>query len=667
MGWQDAPEIDSLPSGVGVPKWQQAPELSAGPPGGLAPLSSDREAPAGIRAMVGLKSSAEGKARLLESRYGVGNVATQDGEFYVKDGGQWMPLDSDRLNLRDAADLSGAAVAAVPAIAAAPFTGGMSLLTALAAQGGLGLVGSALQQGVGAATPGGDPMSLGERAQQGALDAGAAVAGEAGGKALSRIWSGPRNAVVKQMGVADTPVAREGKAVESFLGTPLSPGQISQRRPLLTMEGALRRSPTKAGDIMAEMDARQLVAARGRWSDLLNRMHASPQQADLYGVRVQQAFDSAADSAKRVLDSAGKRDFAVLDTAAGQQPIFSLGSTAAVIDDLIARYDVPGAATDATKGLVRQLNEAKQALAQGPKSAVTMQRLLSSWGAAASGSQRLFPDLADREQRGIAKRVFGALQDDLNAAIPNDPAVAGALKTARDNYRANMQGIDDLRKSAIGQYLGFRDVDTIAPEQVADRIAGMKPSQLRQVFGLLGSADPDLAGATKRYLLERAMTAAEPSSERIAQAAGAGASAEAYSPARLLGNLAKSPVMEVLDRNERFSVQMLNSSFARLANRGGTEGSPTAPLLWAMDIAKNLMTAGLAGDAVGGLKMAGMIFGPSRLAEAIANPSQTMALKQLLAPNAKREAVLSSLGTLGLMNQVREGAVDDVRPRGGQQ
>jgi hypothetical protein len=80
-----------------------------------------------------------------------------------------------------------------------------------------------------------------------------------------------------------------------------------------------------------------------------------------------------------------------------------------------------------------------------------------------------------------------------------------------------------------------------------------------------------------------------------------------------------------------------------------------------MDIAKNLAMAGLVGDVAGGAKMAAMIFGPTRIAEAIANPKQTMALKALIAPNATREAVLSSLGTLGLMSQSRTGA-DDVRP-----
>lgn len=664
--WEEAPLLDALPSGVPAPRYASAPEVMAGPDGGLAPLNMDREAGMGTRAMLGLKLGSEGKARYLESQYGVGNVVTApDGRFFVKDKGQFIPVDSDALNTSDVADLSGAAVAAAPAIAAAPFTGGMSLPMALGAEAGLGLVGSVAQQAMGVLTPGGDPMSLSDRGVQAAIDAGAAGLGAGGARALSRAYSGPRNAIVKQMGKLDTPMAREGKAVESFLGVPLSPGQISQRRSLLTLEGALRRSPTKAGDIMADMDTRQLTAARERWDDLLSRINASPQQADLYGGQVQQAFDATVNRALKVLDSSGRRDFAILDQAAGRTPMFGMNNAIAAVDDLIARYDVPGAATDSTKSTVRQLREVRDALSNGqtptPKSAAEMQRLLSSWGGAATGSQKLFPDLGEREQRGIAKRVFGALQDDLNAAAATDPAVAGALKTARDNYRANMQAVDELKKSAIGQYLGFRDTAALAPEQIADRVAGMKPTQLRQTFNLLGQADPELAGATKRYMLERAMTAAEPSEEKIAQAVGAGTTPEAYSPAKLMSSLAKSPVMEVLSPEEKFAVQMLNSSFARLANRGGTEGSPTAPLMWAMDIGKNLMTAGLAGDVVGGAKLAATMIGPTRIAEAIASPKQTMALKALVQPNATRETILASLGTLGLMEQSRAGG-EDVRP-----
>jgi hypothetical protein len=619
----------------------------------MAPLNMGREVGAGVRAVAGLKLSSEGKARFLETQYGPGNVhTTPKGEFYVKDQGQWIPVDSPDLNMTDAADLSGAAVAAAPAMMAGP----VSIPTAM----GLGLVGSGIQQGLGAITPGGDPATESERLGQTALDVGGAGLGEVVGKAISRPWQAIKNTYAKQTGIAATPVAAEGKAVEAFLGTPLSPGQISQRRSLLTMEGALRRSPTKAGDIMADMDQRQLQAARDRWETLLAKMNANPQQADLYGGQVEQAFDKTVNNALKVARSTARRDFAVLDQAAGRQPLFNMQNTVSAVDELLARYDVPGAATDASKGLVRQLGEVKEAIKSG-KSALEMQRLLESWGGAAKGSDRLFPDLGAAQERGIAKRVFGALQDDLATTAAVDPTVAGALKSARDNYRTNMAAVDELKKSSIGQYLGFREQGTISPEHVADRVAGMKPSQLKQTFNLLGKADPELAGATKRHLLERAMTVAEPNEEKIAQAVGVGQTPEAYSPARLLANLAKSPVLGVLDPNEKFALQMLNSSFARMANRAGTEGSPTHPLGEAAGLITNLVTFGFAGDAMGGMKLAARVMAPTKLAEIITDPTKTRALIDLIQPNAKREAVLTAASALGLMSQSRTGD-ENVRP-----
>jgi hypothetical protein len=680
-GWQDAPEVTQ-------PAWMNAPEVSAGPAKPMAKINMEQESGLGERAMLGLKLSSEGGARYLEQKHGLGNVATdQKGGFFVREGDQWHPVDSgDKLNMGDVADLSGVGVAALPAIAAAataPVSAPAGILGTALAGAGAGLAGSALQQAAGAATPGGDPMTLGERATQAGVDTALSAGGNLAGKAVSRLAAAPRNVVATQLGRADTPVAQQGKNVEAFLGETLSPGQISQRRSLLTLEGALRRSPTKAADVMADMDKRQLAAARARYDDLLNRVSASPQNAELLGNQVGKAFDDTVEGARTVLDRQARNDFALVDSVAGRQPVFETPNAVAAIDDLVRQYDVPGAAADATKGLVRQLKglrdsftntttkpggfmgmEPQRVTTPELRSGEDMQRLLSSWGRAAAGKQKLFPDIGNAEQIGIAKRVFGALNQDLDAATvaSGDPAVAQALQTARQNYKTNMGAIDDIRKSTIGRLLGNAEEGTLAPEQITGRLMNMQPTQLKQTFGLLGKADPELAQATKRYMLEQVMTAAEPGTEKVAQAVGAGVTPEAYSPARLIGGLSKSPVLGILDSNEKFSVQMLNDAFQRLANRGGTEGSPTAPLMWAMDIAKNFAIAGVTGDAVAGLKMAGMVFGPTRLAEAVANPTKAAALIQLTRPNAKREMTIGALSTLGLMNAQRGSNAEDVRP-----
>ena len=146
------------------------------------------------------------------------------------------------------------------------------------------------------------------------------------------------DAVATQLGRADTPVARQGQAIEGFLGESLSPGQISQRRSLLTLEGALRRSPTKAADVMADMDRRQLAAARSRYDDLLNRVSASPQNAELLGNQVGKAFDDTVSNARTALERQAKNDFALIDSAAGRVPVFE---TPRAVGAIVVRTAVP--------------------------------------------------------------------------------------------------------------------------------------------------------------------------------------------------------------------------------------------------------------------------------------------------------------------------------------
>jgi hypothetical protein len=70
----------------------------------------------------------------------------------------------------------------------------------------------------------------------------------------------------------------------------------------------------------------------------------------------------------------------------------------------------------------------------------------------------------------------------------------------------------------------------------------------------------------------------------------------------------------------------------------------------------------MAGDVVGALKLAGSVFVPKRLAEAIVSPDSFKALRTLTLPKPGREALLGAMGTLGLLGAARSGEGEDVRP-----
>lgn len=700
MGWQDAPL-------AGQDAWANAPIVTAGPPK-MPPINENREGLAPDRAMAGLKLGSEGVAQYLEGKYGVGGVSTdKDGSFYVKDGGEWIPFDSPKLNMRDVFDLSGLGVAALPVAGGEALAGKVApgLIKGAAKAMGLGAAGSVLQQAVGAATPGGDPMSGGARVATLLMDTAAGGLGDAAARGISRVPGAVRNTYLRQTGQADLPTTRDGQAVNDYLmqgydpatdgpmDPSLTPGQRSQRKGLLTLEGSLRRSPTGASPLFQAKDEAQLLAGKKRFDELMQQISANPRNREMLGTQVIKAFDDTLDGAMSVLDNQAAQDFKVLDTKAGKEAIFALPSTMKALDGMIAEYDVPGAAADATKGLVRQLHSLRDTLSRTTstpasfkygvytpaatstvdtkRSAAEFQRLLSSWGRAAAGKNTPFLDIPAREQTGIAKRVFGALNEDLDAAASSASAPA-ELRQARDNYRQNFQAVDSLRKSSIGRVLGMAEDGTLVPEKVADQLMRMEGSQIRQTFALLDKADPQLAGDAKRTMLERAMFQAQPAAEKLEERLQAGTMGvtpqgtvpETYSPARLITNLSKSPAIEVMTPTEKFGVSRLNAAMQRLANRAGTEGSPTGPLMWAADIAKNFVRAGVTGDVVAAGQLVASTFGPTQLAKAITSPDSLNALVALTQPNATREAIMAAMATLGGMSVPRGMPGENVRPFG---
>jgi hypothetical protein len=94
-----------------------------------------------------------------------------------------------------------------------------------------------------------------------------------------------------------------------------------------------------------------------------------------------------------------------------------------------------------------------------------------------------------------------------------------------------------------------------------------------------------------------------------------------------------------MNGEERFALNQIVQGMNRLANRAGTEGSPTMPLLAAWDFARALggSVAGL--DPVGALRLSAGILAPRRLAETITSPSGQAAwsttLRELSKPRGR--------------------------------
>lgn len=614
-----------------------------------APINMSREGGWTDRALAGLKMTEQGGVNFLKSKYGDRNVATaSDGNVFIRDTdkGEWYPFDSDKLGWKDLADVSGEAVQMLPIMRATRM--GTAAVAALA--------GNAGRQGLSALMPGDDEMTASDRASSAGIDAALGGAAQGVVNVGARVFDAlrPRNVGARYVQRAlDTPAGREGAQVEAYLGEQMMPGQASQSRSLLTMEGLLRRHPASA-DMIASKDESLLRAARARLDNALSRMSATGDRATA-GMRVRSAFDNTLNAALDVRRNQAAQDFGAVHAAAGRAPIFHMGGAVRAIDGLIEEFGTPGAG-DAISTLVNQLRSVRNELSR-PLTAQNVQRLLEIYGRARRGSGQVFKDLDNAEQRRIAGLVFDAIEGDLDRVAQSLPPgnVATSLQQARNNYRLNSQAINELEASTLGRYLGGADR---SPERIFEQMKNMQPSQAGETFRILQGADPGLADAVKRSVFEDALERAKPPAQRVEDQLTAGANPEGdWSPARFLSNLRGSWVWGQLNRNERFEFQMLASAMQRLANRAGTDGSPTAPLLFALDVAKSMGKSVVGLDPVGMAQMGTAALAPRVLAPLVATSRGRQALVTVMNTRPQTKAYQTAALTLvALMSKPSEAA-----------
>lgn len=617
-------------------------EISQGSPGGI-PINMAREGSLGARALAGIPITPEGSARALEGAYGRGNVMTSPaGEVFLREGGEVYPLNRPGFSMGDVAGMSGAAIETLPALAATG-VGGAAL--------GAG-AGNLLRQGIAA--------GLGERAGMGQRAMSAGTAAAVGGATQGVVNAGARvlNALRPSTVAATALSATAGRSrfaaevaksesIEEVLGIALTPGQRTQSKSLLTLEGMLRRNPASA-DIILQNDEAQLAQASRALRNVLERIRPGEAPTEGVGNTVKHAFDTTLDRALQLRRSQAGIDFAKVDNLSGGVPLINPEGLRSEIQLITDELDVPGGG-DATSTLVGKLKTMASQLGDGRLTAAQYQRLLQIYGQAARGKGKLFQDLDTAQQRWVAGRVQRALQGDLDTAIaggglPGD--VAAALATARQNYAANSQAVAELGKSTLGRMLNDRTGE-FSPARLVDALEHMRPDQLKRVFGILDGASPDEAQLVKRGLMERVIERAQPPTEVLAQRLEGGQPlGEGISPARLLTEMRRSPVWAVLDGQERFMANQIVQGMQRLANRAGTEGSPTMPLLAAWDFAKALggSLAGL--DPIGALRLSAGILAPRQLAQTIVSPQGQQAwattLRELSRPRGRATRALTS-------------------------
>lgn len=197
------------------------------------PLNKGREADLGTmnRLQYSIEPLESNRKAFLTQQFGAENVKEDDtGEVYLKQQGEWRPVNKDGLSLADGADFVGAipemAGAGIAGFAGGATTAGVGTIPSAMAGAG---VGSAVRQGVSALLGTPQVATPIERASEIGLSVGMGAAGAAGGKALSGVGKKGIKFVKKafpKLKISDDGLKLINIAKKEGLPTP-TPGQIA--------------------------------------------------------------------------------------------------------------------------------------------------------------------------------------------------------------------------------------------------------------------------------------------------------------------------------------------------------------------------------------------------------------------------------------------------------
>lgn len=449
----------------------------------------------------------------------------------------------------------------------------------------------------------------------------------------------PKNMVARRIEAnTSTEHAKRGEEISKRTGIDLSLGQQTGDEATLVVEGMAAKNPFSAKEFQ-QFGANQVGQAVQRLNKIMDDITPDKVGDIRAGTAVKHAFDAAVNGAVNVRRAQAVKDFGEVATAAGESKVVATNNLVGRIDELIAEFDVPGGG-DATATLVNRLKSLKNGLDDGLTANQT-NRLLQVYTNASSGRGQLFKDLDTAQQRLISGRLKDALLSDLDDA--SNAQLGGAprlLAIARDNYRANSAAITKLEESVLGRYLG----NDRSPEHVMDFIMRAKPTQISETLSIVNKADPSLVPMVRRHTIERAIeSAALPPSKRNPASPN-------FSAAKFIDAMPEGPKFEALfgSSNARGELKMVGEALERIAYRGFTEGSPTAPLLMSWDAAKRVFTIqGLAG-------LPAAVIAPKTVAKAALTPEGRRAIVTLGRYDSPNQGVIRAASYLAGLSAAEE-------------
>lgn len=603
-----------------------------------------------------------------------------------------------------AGNVAGGIIATAPIGAASIPAKGASLLSAIgrsALAGGIGAVTQpVVQSGDGNlslsdlitdAKP--DPSFGMQKLQQAALGAGFGAAVPAAGRAImSGVESAlPANLVqrVANFGTKAAnakPYAAESEALSQRTGIPFTPGQVSGAKMQTGLENLARQSFFSA-DKAFEADTRTANAAVAHINRMMDNIAPGTVSAEGVGNRVQDTVRNVVKSIADNRDAVASKQYGALDKMLGNAPVVRYNKTAEVLQSMLGEYaDVPGPAAAAMRS---QLQGMLDDIAKKPAySLSSAQKARSAYGRAASGSADIFKDVKTSEQARIAKRLYGAMTDDIEtsaAALDSGARSGPGLMTQTDNalmqrggvadlwrkanqdYRDHSKLIEAMEASPLRRLVGdkvdvgdFMTQNKLPPERVISTLGGMAPSELKMVGNVMQRQAPDVWQDYKRLLVQNALDEAQ------AAPASMGANTLPLNAAKFVsalggGKPAKIAQLRALfDPKEYAQIDDAFNAMRRLGDKFGANFSGTAPANEVLGI--------LRGGVRGAVNVASQTVGMRKIANVMLNADGRRALVELsrLPPQSRQAASLAgyivSLANSGPDGQENQNAGSQEQP-----
>ena len=531
----------------------------------------------GERLGAAFKGSPEGQAGFYQAQRGDANVRVNNGAVELLDPatGQWGPANPSGLDWGDLADLISAApeatlggAGAMMGATAGSIVPGAGTAAGMVGGGAAGTaLGNVVKQAIGAALPGAENMTLGERAGETAVSGAVGLAAGAIGplaRGAGRMIAGGTGA--------------EARAIEAGIGSNFrfGAGDVAGGGPLKSLQDKVGRSFMGQREAAALLN-RNITAVERKMDDIVGRFGTDPKTDEELGqalVGTLRKADADLTTARRA--DAGTR-FAAVDSATGNVPN---------IDPVTFRQTLQGMVKQGTMSNRQKTAQAKDAAALLKKTprrltARDAQIMLEEYGHVgyATGATDILPNLGISDRVKISKRLFASLQGDLDTTIrqyrevigPDGPAEL--LRAARTNYATHMQAAERLRESALSRLIGrATEVDLPAiPGRIMSKLK--HPDQIKGLMAQLKTMNPAVHAEVQQHALEQALTAARAAAQTTAGGAGA-------LPLRgaTLRKALEDPRLKAMFADKPGLVDELDTVQKGLARLGGdtAAGSPSA-------------------------------------------------------------------------------------------